>query len=1094
MNLYCLNSRSAQRLALAVVLLTSALSVQGGEYACNALSAATMSGKTVWFSPLESGFLAFPGFEGRGYQKVVLAAGTYSVTATNQAYACAGTWSATNGASGPFTWVDIWLIGFPEPGVSSKLGLFNFCTFELERFYPVFANMYEGRYRVTDGESPTPRPPTNVSVVGGGTVVGGTVTLTALASGDTPFTYTWSKTGGIIAGATGNSFVITNVQLSDSDIYSVTVANAYGTNSASLAITILDGAAPKIDQDPFSYTRTAGQSVTLRTLASGTEPLAYQWFKNSQPVSGGTSGQLRFDSLAGADAGEYFAVVTNLFGAATSQVATLVVEIPNPPVITSFSTDTNVLYGDTVELLVTATGEAPLSYLWRKGGQPVLLSSYVSNNIVYSVYPTEPVFRQTNYTGAGLGAPYDVVVSNRWGAVTSSPPAWIHVFSNAKPFINSGGLFTRMPGDTVQFEFTSSDLPPFTWGVLRNGVPLTDPKAGFTSGFTNDASHTTHFFLTLPNLTGADAGNYQPWVSNRFGAFTNSFAATLKIVSSNPPAIITPPAGQAVGVGATVALTTAWEYNPDGGAGGIEWYSNSVRVASQAGLGQTINGFLYYNNTYQTTLLTAGAANFQVVVTNLFGRTTSAVAQVTATLLPGSLDASFDSSGTVPAGGNVAVVQPLPDGTALVGGGFTTINGQPRAKLARYLANGTLDAGWVAASNLLSGSGEVKVLQRLSDGKILVGGGFSATQGGLRHDNFLRLNADGSLDTSFGSGWSNTGSPAINGEVHSISLQPNGQIVVSGAFSSVLGTTIRGIARFSSGGVLDAGFTSPLTTISATTPIRATAVRADGKIWIGGSFTGLGSPARSYLARLLDNGALDTSVTNYSITSGRAVYALQLQPDGKLVVAGSFSIIGGKTYRGVARLTADGAVDTRSDPISGEVSALPGVNVSSSRYPQALALRPNGGVAIGGGFNNGGDANRNYLYASKPDGTVDEFPPLGAGPNADVRSLAVGTDGAVWIAGYFTSVGAVTARGVAKLAPDAPSAPTPPLLSAVSFGGGSLGFNIPTVPGTSYRIEYKTNLTDSGWQLYTSFVATGSAQSVTIPTARASQFFRMGSP
>ena len=581
-------------------------------------------------------------------------------------------------------------------------------------------------------------------------------------------------------------------------------------------------------------------------------------------------------------------------------------------------------------------------------------------------------------------------------------------------------------------------------------------------------------------------------MSNRFGVFTNGYAATLKIASTIAPALFTAPASQTVGAGAALLLAAAWEYNPDGGAGGVEWYSNGVLAASQAGLGTSAGGLLLYSNTLQTALMAPGTVDFHVVVTNVFGRTTSALARVTAALLPGGLDPSFDSSGAALSGGSIAVVLPLPGGGALAGGGFTRVSNEPRAKIARYLPGGALDPGWIGASNLMSGAGEVRVLKRLENGKILVAGAMTAIQGALRYDNLLRLNPDGSLDTDFQSGWSNLASPAVNGEVFALSVQPDGKIVIAGAFSSVRGATVRGVARLLADGGLDPGFASPLATISASTPVRAVAVMPDGRIWIGGSFTGLGSPARNYLARLLDTGALDVSATNY-LNAGRPVYTLQSQPDGKLVVGGSFTSIGGRPFRGVARLTAEGAVDTRADPVLGVVSALPAPNVTSSKYVQALGLRPGGGVVVGGGFDSGGDAGRAWLYAASSVGAVDNFPPAGAGPNLDVRSIATGPDGAVWIGGYFNALGAAPARGIAKLIAD-PAPAAPPVLGSVVFGGGGLAFVIPTAPGASYRIEQTTSLADPAWSLYSAFVATGAVQSVTIPAAAPQQYFRVRTP
>ena len=91
-------------------------------------------------------------------------------------------------------------------------------------------------------------------------------------------------------------------------------------------VAVLNGqtaTAPAITQSPIDVTTTAGGVASFRVTATGTAPLAYQWFHDAQPVAGATSAILVLDQLAASQAGRYFVTVGNSLGTATSSFATL---------------------------------------------------------------------------------------------------------------------------------------------------------------------------------------------------------------------------------------------------------------------------------------------------------------------------------------------------------------------------------------------------------------------------------------------------------------------------------------------------------------------------------------------------------------------------------------------------------------------------------------------------------------------------------------------------------------------------------------------------------------------------------------------------
>ena len=154
----------------------------------------------------------------------------------------------------------------------------------------------------------------------------------------------------------------------------------------------------------------------------------------------------------------------------------------------------------------------------------------------------------------------------------------------------------------------------------------------------------------------------------------------------------------------------------------------------------------------------------------------------------------------------------------------------------------------------------VSTLAVQADGKILVGGDFTTLGGGgtgtTTRNRIGRLNADGSLDTSF--------NPGANGSVLALAVQADGKILVGGDFTTLggggTGTTTRNyIGRLNADGSLDTSFDP-----GANDYVCALAVQADGKILVGGAFTtlgggGTGTTTRNYIGRLNADGSLDTS-------------------------------------------------------------------------------------------------------------------------------------------------------------------------------------------------------------------------------------------
>lgn len=195
------------------------------------------------------------------------------------------------------------------------------------------------------------------------------------------------------------------------------------------------------------------------------------------------------------------------------------------------------------------------------------------------------------------------------------------------------------------------------------------------------------------------------------------------------------------------------------------------------------------------------------------------------------------------------------DGRILVGGRFTTLNGQPRNHLGRLRADGTLDETFNP-----NAAGDVQTLAVQPDGKILVGGEFTVI-GGQSHTRLARLAPDGTVED-----WFNVplcGGP--NGRVETIALLTDGTMVVGGGFSEYGGETREGLAWLLSDGCLDRRFALSGTTIAT---VHALAPQADGRLLVGGLIFQLSGWPLDNLGRLESDrvATQDLTFTGSSIT------------------------------------------------------------------------------------------------------------------------------------------------------------------------------------------------------------------------------------
>ena len=131
----------------------------------------------------------------------------------------------------------------------------------------------------------------------------------------------------------------------------------YLTRSSLFEIDSTENPAPQITTHPQSQTRSAGQSATFNVSANGTAPLTYQWERNTIAIAGATSANYTIASVTASDNGAQFrCVVSNEFGAATSNPATLTVVSNQAPVAVITSPAEGTFYTAGQPITFTGTG------------------------------------------------------------------------------------------------------------------------------------------------------------------------------------------------------------------------------------------------------------------------------------------------------------------------------------------------------------------------------------------------------------------------------------------------------------------------------------------------------------------------------------------------------------------------------------------------------------------------------------------------------------------------------------------------------------------------------------------------------------------
>lgn len=310
--------------------------------------------------------------------------------------------------------------------------------------------------------------------------------------------------------------------------------------------------------------------------------------------------------------------------------------------------------------------------------------------------------------------------------------------------------------------------------------------------------------------------------------------------------------------------------------------------------------------------------------------------------------------------------------------------------------------------------GWVTALAVQKDGRVLATGLYlhPETSSGL-----VRLNPNGSVDESFNSPILPFNEDfGLGGILWSVAVQHDGKILAGGRVRLPIDDSherAEAVARFNLDGSLDETFNADPPMFD----VFAIVVQPDHRILVGGGAFEGPSLGPNHVVRLQRNGSLDSSFKP-GAGEDESVYALALQRDKKVIIGGAFTTVQGQPRRGLARLNADGSLDSNYRPLlEGSLGWLPGAFVGATGA-YAMALQQDGRLLIGGNFTTVNGTPRNGIARLNADGSLDATFNPGTGADAPVVALALQHDGRVLLAGAIATVHGAERPHVARLNSD----------------------------------------------------------------------------
>ena len=201
--------------------------------------------------------------------------------------------------------------------------------------------------------------------------LGSDLILSVDVTGSGPINYEWSFNEQVISlndsviAQEDGSLLMLDIKDENEGLYEVKVSNKLSSASSSTTLNVTEG--PRIQYNAKDKVVLAGEGVSFNVVATGSQPLAYQWYFNGNAIIGANESVYSLSSVASSNIGQYYVLLTNPFGETQSIPARLTVNTP-----LSVKTDLIDLIGvvdGKISMVFDVTGSGPVNYTWFKDGR-----------------------------------------------------------------------------------------------------------------------------------------------------------------------------------------------------------------------------------------------------------------------------------------------------------------------------------------------------------------------------------------------------------------------------------------------------------------------------------------------------------------------------------------------------------------------------------------------------------------------------------------------------------------------------------------------------------------------------------------------------
>lgn len=365
-------------------------------------------------------------------------------------------------------------------------------------------------------------------------------------------------------------------------------------------------------------------------------------------------------------------------------------------------------------------------------------------------------------------------------------------------------------------------------------------------------------------------------------------------------------------------------------------------------------------------------------------------------------------------GAKIYTTKILSNGKIVVYGDFDVYQGVTVNKLAILNPNGSLDTSFnvgLGPDYVDQGYGSSSMISEQSDGKLIIVGNFT-TFNGISKKNIVRLNLDGTIDTSFNVGTSS------NGYITCVKIQNDGKILCGGKFTQFNGQSYASMVRLNTNGTIDNSFTIGLgfkNIINSFTEdgiLKSIDIQNDNKIIVGGKFLKFNNSVKINLVRLNSNGTIDNSFnigigggnnTTDGTNNGQINKIIYDNSQNKIYITGIINNFNGNPSYNLLRLNIDGTIDATFN-----FTSIIGYNgLNSNGYIYDINLQSNGKILLGGEGINLNNCTGYYcsrIVQINQDGTIDNtFDCKLVGSYTTVYSIDSFNDFII-VSGQFTSI------------------------------------------------------------------------------------------